>query len=280
VPREQEETVEIATIDEQTCLEYDVAGDGEPVVFIHGAFVAEAFQPLHSYPTLTESFRLVLYHRRGYRGSSPYNRPVAVPEHAADAAGLLRYLGIGHAHIVGHSYGGAVALQLALEHPELVRTLALLEPALGVGESGTAYRKSLALSTQRAREEGVSTVLDDFLEARSPGYRPLLDQQIPGAFERTLIDASGVFEYELPALPDWTFGEHEARRIAQPALCILGGGSEALSPRFGETHRSLLAWLPAAEVSVLPEATHLMQVEDPSGLATALSGFWARHPIA
>jgi pimeloyl-ACP methyl ester carboxylesterase len=45
---------------------------------------------------------------------------------------LLRELAIERAHIVGHSSGGLIALQLALDHPELVRSLALLEPALPV----------------------------------------------------------------------------------------------------------------------------------------------------
>jgi pimeloyl-ACP methyl ester carboxylesterase len=60
---------------------------------------------------------------------------------------------------------------------------------------------------------------------------------------------------------------------------VLGGESGALGPRFGEAHRLLLAWLPHAEGAILPGATHLMQLEDPRGLAAALAAFWARHPL-
>ena len=59
--------------------------------------------------------------------------------------------------------------------------------------------------------------------------------------------------------------------------------SNALWPRFGETHRLLLAWLPHAEGFVLPGATHLMQLENPpataKALTEALAAFWTRHRL-
>ena len=52
-------------------LAYEVSGTGDPVVFIHGAFIADAFRPLLTEPSLTSCYRRILYHRRGYAGSSP-----------------------------------------------------------------------------------------------------------------------------------------------------------------------------------------------------------------
>jgi hypothetical protein len=54
---------------------------------------------------------------------------------------------------------------------------------------------------------------------------------------------------------------------------------EALWSHFGETHRLLLTWLPHAEGFVLPGTTHLMQLEDPQGMAEVLAAFWARHQL-
>ncbi|MDP9313935.1 MAG: hypothetical protein M3R24_24170 [Chloroflexota bacterium] len=75
----------------------------------------------------------------------------------------------------------------------------------------------------------------------------------------------------------------EARRISQPTSAVLGGQRNTLAPRFDETHRLLLAWLPHAEGYVLPGAAHLMQLENPPAtaqvLAEALAAFWARHPL-
>ncbi len=258
-------------------LEYEVSGWGEPVVFIHGAFIADTFRPLLVEPSLAERYRLILYHRRGYVGSSRVYGPISVAEQAADCRALLCHLGVQRAHVVGHSYGGAVALQLVLDIPDVAHSLALLEPALLVGTSAQGYRESLAQSTARYREVGAEVVVDAFLEARSPGYRPLLDRALPGALAQAVTDAVTTFEGELPGLLDWRFDEAEAQRVSQPTLCVLGGESAALWSRFGETHRLLLGWLPHGEGFVLPGATHFLQLENPRGMAEVLAAFWARH---
>jgi pimeloyl-ACP methyl ester carboxylesterase len=260
-------------------LEYEVSGAGEPVVFIHGAFIADTFRPLLAEPSLAGRYRLILYHRRGYAGSSRASGLVSVARQAADCRALLHHLGVERAHVVGHSYGGDVALQLALETPSVVHSLALLEPGLMVGASAQDYRESLARGSERYREAGAVVVVDEFLQSRWPGYRATLERVLPGAFAQAVADAGTWFEYELPGQLGWRFGEAEARRIRQPTLSVLGGESDALWSRFGETHRLLLGWLPHAEGFVLPGTTHLMQIQDPRAMAEALAAFWARHRL-
>src|SRR5215207_6041573 len=106
-------------------LEFTVAGPavGEPVLFVHGAFIAEAEAPLCAEPALAR-YRLVRYHRRGHAGSSRLPAGFGHAQQAADCRALLRGLGIGHAHVVGHSAGGTIALRLALDAPEVVHSLA------------------------------------------------------------------------------------------------------------------------------------------------------------
>jgi pimeloyl-ACP methyl ester carboxylesterase len=261
-------------------LEYEVSGTREPVVFIHGAFIADAFRPLLAEPSLAGLYRLILYHRRGYADSSRASGPVSVARQAADCRALLRHLGMERAHVVGHSYGGDVALHLALDAPSVVHSLALLEPGLMVGASAQDYRESLARGVERYREAGAEVVVDEFLQARWPGYRATLDRVLPGAFDQAVADAETWFEREASGQLGWRFGEAEARRISQPTLSVLGGESDALWSRFGETHQLLLAWLPHAEGFVLPGATHFMQIQDPRGMAEALAAFWARHRLA
>jgi pimeloyl-ACP methyl ester carboxylesterase len=260
-------------------LEYEVSGTGDPVIFIHGAFIADTFRPLLAEPSLAGRYRLILYHRRGYAGSSCPSEPVSVARQAADCRALLRHLGVERAHVVGHSYGGIVALQLALDTPDVAHSLALLEPGLMVGASAQGYRASLARGVERYREAGAAVVVDEFLQARCPGYRDTLESVLPGAFAQAVADAETWFEREVPGQLGWRFGEAEARRISQPTLCVLGGESNALWSRFGETHRQLLTWLPNAEGFVLTGATHLMQFEHPRGMAEVLASFWARHQL-
>jgi pimeloyl-ACP methyl ester carboxylesterase len=259
-------------------LEYEASGEGEPVVFIHGSFIADAFRPLLAEPSL-RGHRLVAYHRRGYGGSSRLEGVVGVAEQATDCLALLRHLGIERTHVVGHSLGGVIALQLALDASEVVGTLAVLEPAMAVGESGPAYHQALANSSLRYREVGAATVVDETFKARWPAYRARLEDVLPGAFDQAVTDAPGMFESELPGLLAWVFGEDQARSITQPALTVIGGGSNALSPRFAETHRALCAWLPNAEAFILPGATHFLQIEKPRLMAEALASFFRSHPL-
>jgi pimeloyl-ACP methyl ester carboxylesterase len=259
-------------------LEYDLSGSGEPVVFIHGAFIADPFKLLKTEPRLA-TYRLITYSRRGYAGSSHPARSLSLAEHAADCRALLGHLGVESARVVGHSFGGCIALQLALDAPEAVHSLALLEPALMVGASAEGYRDALAASSRRYHEAGAATAVDEGIQARWPEYREHLPALLPGAFEQAVADAATTYELDTPGMLDWHFGEAEARRLAQPVLSVLGEKSEALWPRFGETHRALLAWLPQAEPYVLPRSHHFLELENPGDLAAGLAAFFARHPM-
>jgi pimeloyl-ACP methyl ester carboxylesterase len=260
-------------------LECETAGAGEPVVFIHGSFIADTFRPLLTDSRLGRRYRLITYRRRGYMGSTPVRGKLTIEEQAADCQALLDQLGCTRAHVVGHSFGGVVALQLALDAPQLVHSLVLLEPAVAVGQSGVGYRESLANATRRFHDTGASIAVDEFLEMRWPGYREHIETVLPGGFSQAVADAATAFDVEFPALLEWSFDEVQARRIDRPTLSVLGAESEALWPRFGETHRALCSWLPQAEGYILPEATHFLQVQNPLDTAEALVAFFARHPI-
>jgi pimeloyl-ACP methyl ester carboxylesterase len=264
-----------------TALAYEVSGSGEPVVFIHGALIADAFPPLLAEPALRERYRLIHYHRRGYGGSAPGATSVDLARQAADCRALLDHLGVPRAHVVGHSLGGTIALRLALDAPERVHSLAVLEPALVLGASAQPYREAIARNQQRYRAGDAAGTVDEFLQVRfGPGYRAaFLDRAVPEAFAQAIADAGTAFERDMPAVGEWAFTQAEAQRISQPVLAVLGSESEALWPRFGETHRLLLRWLPQVEEYVLPGATHALQLQNPRDMAAALADFLARHPL-
>jgi pimeloyl-ACP methyl ester carboxylesterase len=140
------------------------------------------------------------------------------------------------------------------------------------GFIGTAF--------ERWRAHDSAGAVDTFLRGVcGPGYRPLLDRALPGAFEQHVADADTFFAKELPALQQWSFGPEDARRIVQPALAVIGARSREMDPIWNERHQLLLDWLPHVEPLVIPEATHLLQVENPRGVADGLAAFFARHPL-
>ena len=116
--------MEIATVNGVE-LEYEVVGSGEPVLLI-SPVLADGFLPLIAEPELADRYQLIRYHKRGWVGSTHTVGPVSVVDHATDAAALLDHLGVQRAHVAGHSSGGAVAAQLALDAPRDRRRRSIL----------------------------------------------------------------------------------------------------------------------------------------------------------
>ena len=190
----------------------------------------------------------------------------------------MQHVGIGRAHIVGHSSSGNVALQLALDAPECVQSLAMLEPALMTVPSVVTSRAAIVEAAQRYKAGDSIGAIHSFLKCVcGPDYRRALDRVLPGGFDQYVADAPAFFEQEFPALQQWSFGRDTARRITQPVLAVVGERSLSYDPIWGERHQLLLDWLTDVEAFVLPGAGHLLQIENPASLAAALANFFARH---
>ena len=178
-------------------LEYVVQGTGDPVLLIHGAILADAFLPLLAEPQLARTARLIVYHRRGFAGSSRAHAPFTIGEQAADGRALLRHLGIPRAHLAGHSYGATIALQWALEAPQEVQSLALLEPPLfDAIPSGPTFWEGVATIRQAMYEPGEKAgATDAFLTGVvGAGYREVLAHVLPpGAFELAVAESRYLF---------------------------------------------------------------------------------------
>ncbi len=265
-------------------LEYEVRGSGEPVVLVHAGIFADWFKPLLDDHILTSRYRVVSYHRIGYAGSSRVAGSVSIADQAAHLRGLMRYLGIARAHVVGHSSGGNIALQLALDAPQLAQSIVLMEPALPVPTLGQermlSMRAAMAPVFEAYRAGDKARAVNGFMRGVSgPDYRAVIDRVLPGAFEQAVVDADTFFGQELPAVQQWSLRREDAARITQPVLSVVGAKSQQLSQIWTERHQMVLAWVPNAEGFVLPDATHLLHVEHPRAVAEALAAFFARHPV-
>jgi pimeloyl-ACP methyl ester carboxylesterase len=237
--------------------------------------------PLLDEPALTDHYRVLWYHRVGCAGSSHMAGPVSLAQHAAHCRSLMRHLGIERVHVVGHSSSGNVALQLAMDAPDVVHSLAILEPALYSVPSAQTSRAFVGTAVQLYRRGDRAGAIDAFLRGVcGPGYRAVLDRTLPGAFDQHVTDADTFFQQELPALQQWSFRQEDAKRIIQPALAVVSTRSLEMDPIWGERHQLLLDWLPNVESFVRPDATHLLQIENPRGMAEGLAAFFARHPIS
>jgi 3-oxoadipate enol-lactonase len=262
-------------------LAYETHGLGEPVLFVHAGVFADWFLPLVREPALADRYQLVSYHRVNYGRSTHLDRVFSVEEQAAHARGLLERLGIERAHVVGHSAGASIALQLALDAPEAVYSLAVLDPAIASSPAdGPAKLPAFIIRALEEHEAGdTAWAVDTFMSGvAGREYRAMIEARLPtGAFEQAVADAHYLFRHELPALWDWSFTRKEASQIQQPTLVVAGALS---GPIFEQRQRTLCSWLPNAEAFTLPMAGHLLQAEQPRAMAAALAAFLARHPMA
>jgi pimeloyl-ACP methyl ester carboxylesterase len=259
-------------------LEYRTVGAGEPVVLVHAGIFADWFEPLLKEPSLSRHYCLVTYHRVGYAGSSHVAGPVSIAQQAAHVGALMQLLGIERAHLVGHSSGGNIIVQLALDAPQKVRSLALLEMALAV-PGGSPGRAGIPEAIKLYSSGDKAAAVDTFMRAVSgPGYRAVADRALPGAFDQAVRDADTFFGQELPALRQWTFGPTEAARIKQPVLLVMGGKSHEVSPVWQQRQDLLIDWMGNAEPFLLDGATHMLHLENARGLAERLGAFFTHPP--
>jgi 3-oxoadipate enol-lactonase len=198
-------------------LEYERHGSGEPILLIHGVLVGDLLRPLANEEGLAGRYELIVYHRRGVAGSDAVRPPFTIGDQAADAPALLRELGVERVHVVGHSYGAAIALQLAVDAPESVHTLTLLEaPSVAVPSVQQIVEAMGPIGGRFASGEREGAT-DDFLAAMGgAGYREPLDRLLPGAFEQAVADSDALFTVEFPALAEWGLSQADATRIDAP----------------------------------------------------------------
>ncbi|HEY5879856.1 MAG TPA: alpha/beta hydrolase [Nakamurella sp.] len=250
----------------------DSGGYGEPLILIHAAAFADWFVPLEREPAVAD-LRRVRVTRTGYSDPAPV-RQLMVADHAAECADLLRRLEVGRARVLAHSSGCVVALQLALDHPELVGELVLVEPPLidpllppqDRAPVAAAIGPALGAAMGAAAQGDLPTAFDTFLAALcGPQYRSVIENALGRAgLERAERDCGYCFSGEVPSLVGWQFDEELARRIEQPVHLVAGGDS----PPF--THQlidHLSGMLPEARTTVIPGHNHLLPLTAPGQLA-------------
>jgi pimeloyl-ACP methyl ester carboxylesterase len=220
-----------------TRLTYRINGDsGATVVFIHGT-MGDLNVWRGQEATFAQRYRVLVYSRRYHRPNSPVedHETYSPKLHAEDLAALLLTLDIAPAHIIGSSYGAYVALALAREHPELVRSLVLGEPPmfplLSGSELGDSVRRAFynnALDpARRAFANGDSVAgTRAFYDGLSGGFGRF--DNLPAPARADLIAHSFELRHEMLAnreqyLPTITCAE--LGRVATPTLLVRGDRS-------------------------------------------------------
>jgi pimeloyl-ACP methyl ester carboxylesterase len=189
----------------------------------------------------------------------------------------MNMLGLERAHIVGLSYSGAVALQLAADAPDLTHTLNLLEPPPVHTLSGPDFREANAQLFAARQNRGTDAALDEFLtRVIGSGWQESTEDQLPGSATQMRRDVGTFFDADMPALLGWDFGANDAARIRCPVLYV-GGSDSGLW--FAQVRELLLTWFPSAEDVVIEGADHSLALTHAPRIARECAAFLHRHPI-
>jgi pimeloyl-ACP methyl ester carboxylesterase len=256
----------------------DSGGPGEPVLLMHAGMFGDWFAPMAAEPALA-GYRVIRVTRAGYT-AAPAPAGLTVADHAGHAAQLLRRLGTGPAHVVAHSSGVPVALQLDLDHPELVRTLCLSEPPLVDGfiaaADDAAVRAVLGPAIGAAMDAtargDLAAAFDVFMSAVcGPDYRQAMTDALgAGAVEEAGRTCGYFFTGEMPAVSTWTF---DPARLSAPVLLVQGGAS---SPVVHRMTAHLTTLIPGATATSIDGANHLLPLTAPAELARVVTAFARR----
>ena len=223
---------------------YEIHGNGEPLVLLHGAFGAiDLWGPILT--TLAENHQVIAVELQGHGHTADIDRPFSYEQMADDVAALMDHLTIQQADVVGYSMGADTALQLAIRHPDRARKLV---PISGKYRYDGEYPELLAGIQQMTPEILAGTPFEDayLRNAPNPADFPVLVEKLKAFFGK---------EYAWP--------EEDMRSIAAPTLLIIGDSDTVRPEHAVELFRLLgggvpgdVTGLPNSQLAILPGITH------------------------
>lgn len=255
-------------------LLYDLQGSGEPLVLIHGG-QGDRSTFFWMVPWFAGQFRVLTFDQRGSGESEKPDMEYSIALLTADAAALMDHVGFSSAHIIGESMGGMIAQELALRHPDKVRSLVLgcTTPGgpqavpLGSDALAKAYSTDSLSPEERGKALAEAAFTKGYIE-QHPGLIPALVE----ARRRRPLDPVALAHRLKAAYAHDTYDR--LPHIACPTLVITGKDDALIS---WENSRILAERIPGAKLVLLEPAGHAFWVEQPEKSREAILAFLQAH---
>lgn len=253
---------------------YEVAGSGDPLVLISGLGYG-LWQWHKMVPGLAEHFQVITFDNRGAGQTDKPPGPYTVQILAADTVGLLKALGIDKAAIMGHSMGGFVAQEMAINHREVVSKLVLASTNFGGPNHIPVTPEAMAVLSDRSGDP-VELVKRGVAIATAPGFvedkpdvlQELIDYRLsvpvpPDAYNAQLQVGLGLLSAEASF-------EKKLQHVPIPTLILFGEYDKVVPPGNADL---LDKELPLSQVHILPNAGHMFPMEVPDEAVRVLVEF-------
>jgi pimeloyl-ACP methyl ester carboxylesterase len=227
---------------------------------IHGTITARPLVTIHPwlglanvFPSLTRNRQLIAVELQGHGRTADIDRPLTFEQHADDIAALLKQLRIERADFFGESFGGTVAVQMAVGHPEIVRRVAIYGSILSKIEEVVPPESMAEFMSLTPDHRSIQFERENYERvARDPRQWPML-------FAKSRMIA-------------WKgFSSDELKSIKAPVL-IAAGDHDVLVPPV-EHHLEMSRLIPNAQLAVIPDAGHFVLYEDPEKLLPIIATF-------
>jgi len=251
-----------------TRLHYQAAGEGYPVVLVHGLGLDMRMWD-SQFETLADRYRAIRYDLRGFGKSAPQKTDERF-RHPEDLRALLDYLEVSKAHVIGLSLGGAIALQYAVLYPDGLRSLVLVDSALDGFEWSEEFDASFTAIEKRAVQAGPSAGNRMWLEhalfvpaCEQSDCRTKLTQMVGEYSGWTWVNKSPARGIRPPS----------AERLSEihvPALLIVG---ERDLPDFQNIAERLATGIRGARKVVMKGVGHMSNMENPAEFNSIVLSF-------
>jgi pimeloyl-ACP methyl ester carboxylesterase len=234
---------------------YEVQGEGSPLVLLHGGVQSIDLSFAGLIPELVGRHRVIGVEMQGHGRTADIDREITPAALASDVVALLDHLGIDRAHVLGHSLGGAVTLELAVSHPTRVRSVVPVSASVrpdGMHEDLTDPAKQ-ATSTRMPTQQDFVDFRDAYLRL-SP--HPEHFDDFLASLSRSAADLQG-----------WS--DEQLAGITAPTLIVQGDHDFVTIE-----HAALMQHLiPGAHLAVLPDTTHMTVTRRADLLLPMLAAF-------
>ena len=236
---------------------YETRGEGIPLIMIHGSLCRHHIW--QNQRPLADQAQLVLLDLPGHGKSDPLDGAITVSRLANTVAHVVEELMLGEVVPVGHSLGGAIAIQLALNHPNLIKGLILV---------GTGAK----LGVLPAILEGLQT---DFqaainLSIGQLGFAPKVESKIIKQIKSECLSCDPRIGYlDFVACNDFDV-RNRIQEIKAPTLVLVGNDDQLTPVKWSQF---LVNHIPISTLQIIKDAGHFVMAEQPSQLNAAISSF-------
>lgn len=248
-------------------LHYETAGQGEAVLLLHGLGSRSDDWQLQV-PVFAERYRVVTADMRGHGRTSKPPGPYSVPMMAADVLGLLEALAIDATYVIGLSMGGMIAFQLAVDHPERVRSLVI------VNSGPELVARTLAERLQIVRRLALARLFNPERTAQFLG--PRLFPKPEQAAVRAQFTAQWAendplaYRAAMRALVGWSVTDR-LRAVSCPTLFV-SGDRDYTPVAYKEPY---VAMMPNARLVVIRDSGHATPIDQAERFNAAVLEFLA-----